>query len=303
MAGSREPVPGRFAAVADGYARALGQAGRLDADTRRAYDSRIRSYLAWLDSAGSDGPDPLTDAAGRDRAVQAYLSHLRTGRHLKASTVKAHRTALDHFYGYLGLGPARVRRDPAPQGAPRTLDRGQQVRYRRVAGQRPARDRAILLLLLHSGARPSELVALDVDDVRMSADGILVVVRDGEPRTVPLTDAAAQAAMSGWIDERLTWPGAQATRALFLSRRGDRLSTREISKLVAGLARDAGLTGQDGRPAVSPRTLRDTFGANQLGGGTGPLTVPHLVEVSRLLGHRSVDTTLRLAGTGATGGR
>jgi site-specific recombinase XerC len=303
MARSREPVPRRFAAHADLYAHALDQVGQLDAHTRRAYDSRIRSYLAWLDSAATDGPDPLTAPEGRDRAVRAYLSHLKTERHLAASTVKAHRTALDHFYAHLGVGPPRVPRNQAPQGAPRTLNVGQQARYLRAAGQRPTRDRAISLLLLHSGARPSELIALDVDDVQMSAGEYLVVIRDEEPRTVPLTDETAQAAMSGWIDERAAWPGAQATRALFMNRHGDRLSTKAISKLVAALARDAGLTGHDGRPDVSPRTLRDTFGANQLAAGSGPLTVPHLVEVSRLLGHRQLDTTLRLAGTSAPGGQ
>ena len=240
MAGSREPVPARYAVVYDGYARVLGQAGGLDAGTRRAYDSRVRSYLTWLDSADTAGLDPLTDPEDRDRAAQAYLAYLETGRHLAPNTVKSHLTALDHFYDHLDIRPARVRRDQAPRRTPRTLDAGQQMRYLRAAGQRPVRDRAIFLLLLHSGVRNSELVALDLGDVQMPACGYQVTVRDGESRTVPVADEAAQAAMAQWIAERPGWRGAQATPALFLTRLGDRLSARAVHKLIGGLARTAG---------------------------------------------------------------
>jgi integrase/recombinase XerC len=298
MAGWRSAVPARFAAVHDGYARALSQAGGLDADTRRAYDSRIRSYLTWLDSAAAAG-DPLADPEARDQAAGAYLGYLRTGRDLAASTVNNHLTALDHFYAHLGLGAVRVQRSPSPQRVPRTLDTAEQARYEHVAGQRPPRDRALLLLLLHSGVLPSELVGLDTGDVRMLAGGYLVTVRDGEPRTIPVTAGSAQASMAQWITDRPAWPGAQLTQALFLNRQGARLSTKAVSRLVSQLAIDAGVTGGDGRPAASPRTVRDTYGANQLDGDARILTVPHLLEVSRLMGHRSTETTLRLRRTPA----
>jgi integrase/recombinase XerC len=247
-------------------------------------------------------PDPLADPAGRDRAAQAYLGYLTSTRRLAASSVNAHLTALDHFYEHLGLGPPRVGRGPSPQRTPRTLDAEQQMRYQRAAGQWPlARDRAIFLLFLHSGVRPSELVALDVDDVRLSPGECLVIVRSDESRTIPLTDRPAQQAMTQWTAERAGWPGSSATRALFLNRFGDRLSTRAVGKLLAALARRAELTGEDGRPVASAQTLRATFGANQLGDGAETLTVTRLATVAGLLGHRRLETTLRLAASSASG--
>jgi len=300
MTESAGRVPERFADVYGGYVRALEEAAGLDTATRRAYDSRIRSYLVFLESAAIDGPDPLADPDGRDRAAQAYLGYLAR-RRLAASTVNAHLTALDHFYAHLGLGPARVGRRQSPQRPPRTLDAEQQTRYQLAAGQRPqARDRAIFLLLLHSGVRPSELVALDVGDVCLSAGECVVIVRNGDPRTIPLTDGPAQEAITQWRAERSGWPGASATTALFLNRFGERLSTRAVRKLLAALADEAELTGEDGRPSASAQTLRATFGANQLGDGE-TLTVTHLVTVAGLLGHTRLDTTLRLAASSASG--
>lgn len=313
MAESAGRVPERFADVYRGYARALGQATGLDAATRRAYGSRIRSYLTFLESAALDGTDPLADPDGRDRAAQAYLDYLDRTRHLAASTVNAHLTALDHFYAHLGLGPARVGRGQWPQSPPKTLDADQQERYHLAAGLCPlARDRAIFLLLLHSGVRPSELVALDDRDVRLSPGECLVTVRDGSSRTIPLTDEVAQEAMRQWRDERaelirrLTaarpgWPGASSTTALFLNRFGDRLSTRTVRNLLAALARSAELTGEDGRPVISAETLRATFALNQLGDVAETLTVARAATVARQLGHSRLDTTLRLVSSSASG--
>ena len=306
-------VPERFADVYGGYARALEQATGLDTATRRAYGSRIRSYLTFLESAAIDGPDPLADPAGRDHAAQAYLGYLARTRGLAASTVNAHLTALDHFYAHLGLGPARVGRGQSPHRPPKTLNADQQARYQLAAGQCPlARDRAIFLLLLHSGVRPFELVALDIGDVRLSPGPCLVTVRHGGSRTIPLTDEVAQEAMRQWRAERAELieslaaarpghPGANATTALFLNRFGERLSTRAVRKLLAALARRAELTGEDGRAAVSAETLRATFAANQLDDGAETLTVARVATVARQLGHARLDTTLNLVSSSASG--
>jgi site-specific recombinase XerC len=300
MAGSRRPVPERFARVYDGYADALARAD-LDGGTRRAYDSRVRSFLAWLDSAPPPGgPDPLAGPAGRDTAKQGYLDYLMEDRQLAASTASAHLTAVDHFFGHLGLGPVRVPRShlpplgpgrvrtprgQMPPRQPAALDAGEQERYLRAAGRRPlARDRAIGYLLVNSGLRVSELVALDVGDVRRSAGECTIIVRSGNPRGVPLLDRPARIALDEWEAERASWPGSGASGALFLSRRGHRLSARAVGLLVAGLAADAGLTGEAGSTAATPQALRSTYGANQLGAGAD------VVTVARLMGRRHVDT-------------
>jgi hypothetical protein len=92
--GRLQAVPDRFTTVYDAYAAALDRAP-LDDDSRRAYGSRVRVFLTWLDESGMDG-DPLTDAYDRDFAVRDYKTHMKTVLSRKANTVNAHLTALDH---------------------------------------------------------------------------------------------------------------------------------------------------------------------------------------------------------------
>lgn len=288
MAGARVQVPERYAAVFDGYAAALEHAP-LDADTRRAYDSRVRSYLAWLDSAEITGPDPLTDAHGRDFAGRDYRSYLKTVARRATSTVNAHLTALDHFYGYLGLGAVTVQRDLLPRRAPRALDAREQKRFLRAVEARPlARDRAIGRLLFYSGVRVEELVSLDEQDVPLSARKGKVIVREGkggDSREVPVVDPTARAAVAEWKKERAGWRGAGENPALFLNRRGGRMSARAVDQLLDALAADADLVDGEGNPAVSAHNIRHTFGTNLLRNGVD------IVTVAELMGHRRLDTT------------
>ena len=288
LAGTLVQVPGRYAEVFDGYAAALERAP-LDADTRRAYASRVRSYLAWLDSAGITGPDPLTDAHGRDFAGRDYRTHLKTAAKRAASTVNAHLTALDHFYEHLGLGAVRVQRDQLPRRAPRALDARQQKRFLRAVEARPlARDRAIGQLLFYSGVRVDELVSLDDGDVPLSARKGKVIVREGkggDSREIPIVDPTARASVAEWKKERASWPHAAENPALFLNRRGGRMSARAVDQLLDALAADANLVGDDGNPAASAHTIRHTFGTNLLRSGV------NIVTVAELMGHRGLDTT------------
>lgn len=288
MARRHQAVPGAFTAVHAAYAAALERAP-LDGDTRRAYDSRVRTFLAWLEDSGLDG-DPLADAHDRDFAVRDYKTHMKTVLGRTANTVNAHLTALDHFFTQLGLGPAAVKRDDAPKLAPRALDTRQQKRYLRAVERRPlARDRAIGQLLFYSGLRIAELVALDDTDVPLSARKGKVIVRSGNSeasREVPLTSAAARASIAEWRTERATWPGAD-TPAFFLSRRGGRLTTRAVDQLMDELATDADIVDEAGALTLSAHILRHTLATNLLRAGID------IVVVAEILGHARLDTTRR----------
>jgi site-specific recombinase XerD len=289
VTGARVRVPERYAAVFDGYAAALEHAP-LDADTRRAYDSRVRSYLAWLGSAPVTGPDPLADPHGRDFAGRDYRSYLKTVAKRAASTVNAHLTALDHFYDYyLGLGAVHVQRDQLPRRAPRALEAREQKRYlRAVETRKLARDRAIGRLLFYSGVRVDELVSLDEGDVPLSARKGKVIVREGKgggSREIPLVDQAARASVAEWTKERATWPRAGDNPALFLNRRGGRLTARSVDQLLDDLAADADLVDDDGKPTASAHVIRHTFATNLLRSGVD------IVTVAELMGHGSIETT------------
>lgn len=81
-------LPVRFEHTCAGYADQLA-AAPLDPDSRRAYLSRLRSFLSWLSTAEVDG-DPLTDPAARDGAVRDYRTHLQTVSKRKPATINAH---------------------------------------------------------------------------------------------------------------------------------------------------------------------------------------------------------------------
>ncbi len=115
-----------------------------------------------------------------------------------------------------------------------------------------------------------------------------VIVRSGkggDSREIPLLDPAARAALSKWKTDRASWPGATAIPALFLNRRGGRLSARAVDQLLDDLAADAGLIDDEDHPAASVHTLRHTFGTNLLRKGVD------IVVVAELMGHRRLDTT------------
>ncbi len=254
----------------------------LAARSRQAYGHQARRYLAWLrDRSPVDG-DPLADGDARDWAVRDYKRHLQTVERWKPASVNLALAALDSFYTQLGLGRPIVRREELSKSAPRALTEEQQRRLLRLAGRASARDRAIVVVLLYTGLRLAELVALDVDDVRVSARKGLVVVRSGKGdayREVPLNALVRQVLAEEWLKERPKL-AAESERALFVGRSGRRLSKRSVDDVVRGLGKDAGVK-------LSAHALRHTFLTRMVRQGSD------LVLVAELAGHRRLETTRR----------
>jgi integrase/recombinase XerC len=263
------------------YVAAL-QHAPVDENTRRAYASRVRQYLAWLQTAAVDG-DPLADAAGRDWAVRDYRAHLQSVAKRTPATINTSLAAISDFYTRRGLGQPNVRRLELPQTAPRALFPRQATRWLRVVQRclRP-RDRLLGLIPFYAGLRIGEAVALDVDDVRVSARKGLLIVLSGKGdryRELPVHPDLHEN-LSIWLDERPDWPGAAASSALFLNHRGGRLSTRGARDILVALAREAGL-----EEAFTSHVLRHTFGTTLIRAGHD------LVLVAELMGHRRLETT------------
>jgi integrase/recombinase XerC len=292
------------------YEVALAGAPLAD-QSRRAYQSRVAGYLTWL-TQHDPGGDPLADPHARNHAVQEYQSWLKAIREARPSTVNAILTALDHFYVHLRLGAAVGVREEMPEAPPRALDETEQQRFLQAALARTSvRDQAIALALFFTGVRVAELVALDLTDIHITARRGHVLVR--APASNPARDSSGPSASSPagnsagtrerviplqresrralrtWTQARDTWPGADRVLAVFLNRRGGRLSTRSVDDLVVGIGRDAGIAGAQDDDRVTPQILRHTFGARLLRDGTD------ILEVSELLGHKRLDSTRRLA--------
>ncbi|MFG2006740.1 tyrosine-type recombinase/integrase [Spirillospora sp. NPDC048911] len=264
--------------------------GSLDTGTVRVYVSRVRQYLAWLAAALATGTvqgDPLTEPDARDRAARDYRTHLQTVARRKPATINAHLTAVDDLYRRRGLGPTAAERADLTPAAPRALDKRDQVRLLREADRAALRDKAIAFTAFYAGTRISETTGLDIGDVRMSARKGQLIVRHGKNgsyREVPL-HPKLRAVLEEWLRERSGWKGADTSPALFLNRRGGRLSTRSAYTALRTIADAAGLPlGRDG--VFTPRVLRDTAGTTMASQGTD------IVIVAELLGH-SVQTARR----------
>jgi site-specific recombinase XerD len=273
-------LPEPVADVFGSYVSALA-AAPLAEQTRRTYASKVRQYLAWLAGAELDG-DPLDSADGRDWAVRDYRAHLQAVLRRRPATVNSALAAVDDFYIRRGLGAASAKRAEIPDAAPRALDHRAQIRYLRAVQARSSpRDRALALVPFYAGTRIAETVGLDVDDVRLSArKGILRILGKGEKvREIPI-HPDLRTSLTGWLDERPDWPGAD-TPALFLNQRGGRLSVKGAHDIITAIATTAGLEDDD----VTAHVLRHTFATRLVRGRTD------LVIIAELLGHARLETT------------
>jgi integrase/recombinase XerC len=148
----------------------------------------------------------------------------------------------------------------------------------------PERDQVIMELLYSCGIRNSELIGINLDDVRWSNEIILVRGKGKKERYVPFGDSAAQAARA-YLPARkkvLEETRHLAEKALLINLRGSRLTTRSVGRIVKQIAVSRGLS-----PEVHPHTLRHAFGAHMLEEGAD------LRAIQEMLGHERLSTTQR----------
>ncbi len=146
------------------------------------------------------------------------------------------------------------------------------------------RDQVILELLYGCGIRNSELIGINLDDIRWSNEMILVRGKGRKERYVPFGDSA-KAAVQAYLPTRQRVLGETkrtAERALLVNLRGSRLTTRSVGRIVKQIAVARGLS-----PDVHPHTLRHAFGTHMLEEGAD------LRAIQEMLGHERLSTTQR----------
>ncbi len=285
--GGDGPEIGALAEVREAYGTWL-ERQPLSANTKRAYASRVGGYLDWLAATPEteEHGDPLSDPHARDYAVRDFKAHTKTVGGAKPSSVNLGLAAIDNFYRFLGLGKPEVRREELPRAAPRALPLADQKRFLRAVERCPsARDRAVAVLFFYSGLRLEELAALNVGDVAVSARKGRVTVRSGKGdayREVALNSTAREA-LDGWLSERRPLAAvAEDGEALFLGRRGKRLTPRAVDLVVRRLGQEANLDAP-----LSAHVLRHTCLTNLVRNGND------LVIVAEIAGHKRLETTRR----------
>lgn len=270
----------------------------LAANTLASYRRDLQRYQEFLAGAG------VTDAAAvQEGHVAAFLRRLREGdaEHPPLSASSAARTVvavrgLHRFLlreGTTSDDPAREVRPPTPpRRLPKAIPLDAVERILRAASTptsdrgtaRALRDRALLEVLYGTGARISEAVGLDLDDLDLDGDaGAAVLLRGkgGRERLVPMGSYARAAVHAYLVQARPELAAAgRGTPAVFLNARGGRLSRQSAWTSLRTAAERAGVPG-----AVSPHTLRHSFATHLLDGGAD------VRVVQELLGHASVTTT------------
>jgi len=279
-----------------GYLNHLAIERGVAANTLSSYRRDLRRYAEHL--AARD-IDDLAKVAETD--VSDFLVALRRGDPqagtVALSAVSAARAliavrGLHRFAvaeGLTGLDVARAVKPPTPsRRLPKSLTIDEVLALLEGAGgdsesdgPLTLRNRALLELLYSTGARISEAVGLDVDDIDTQARSVLLRGKGGKQRLVPVGRPAVSALDAYLVRARpdLARRG-RGTPAIFLNARGGRLSRQSAWQVLQDAAERAGVTA-----AVSPHTLRHSFATHLLDGGAD------VRVVQELLGHASVATT------------
>ena len=254
------------------------------AHTIRAYTNDLGRFAAYV------GGDAAWKSIDHVR-IRGFLSHLYE-RGLSKTSVARALAALRSLYrwlaqeGVVGQNPALLVSTPKlPKKLPRvpTIEEMNTVLDSAMpdCASWPERDRLILELLYGCGIRNSELVGIQMDDVRWSNEAILVRGKGKKERYVPFGDAV-KAALESSLPNRQKSLGKKNTRALLVSLRGTPLTTRSVGRIVKRIAVAKGLS-----PDLHPHTLRHAFGTHLLEEGAD------LRAIQELLGHERLSTTQR----------
>jgi len=253
--------------------------------TVKAYTQDLALFATYAGSRGWKQIDHI--------AVRGFLSQLYDKGLSKPSVARA-LAAVRSLYRWLARegvveqNPAKLVATPKlPQKLPRvpTIEEINSV----IDGEMPEvaafpeRDRLMFELLYGCGIRNSELIGINLDDIRLSAEAILIRGKGKKERYLPFGDSV-KSALSAYLPERqivLGQRGKQST-GLLINHRGGRLTTRSVGRIIKKIAVAKGLS-----PDVHPHTLRHAFGTHMLEEGAD------LRAIQELLGHERLATTQR----------
>ena len=271
-------------------------------NTLAAYRNDLSQFAEYLGEERGQLRPPLQwptswRSVTRDHILQ-FILHLRE-RQYATTTIARKQAAIKSFFKYLtnkGMVSSNPAQDLAAphvdRALPHTIDAGEVGRLLRemyVAPDTPEtlRDRAMMQLLYATGLRVGETVGLDVSDVDLEG-GAVVTRGRGKVRHIPIASPDSLQALRDYLERGrgllarargATHPGADDARALFLNHRGQRLTRQGFWLILKRYAKLAGLE------EISPHTLRHSFAAQKLRGGTDMRDLQHI------LGHANISTT------------
>ena len=255
-----------------------------------AYGSRLERFAAWCEREDIDA------FAADVRTIRRYLAEL-SREQLAPRTLAAHLSAIRSLYRWMaaegiveGDAVSAIASPKLPRDLPGVLTTQQvEALLKTPDNSTPAglRDAAMLELLYASGARISELAALNVESIAWSERTLRLWGKGSKERIVPLYRRALEVTRL-YIEEGRPELLAQAKRRdlatgphpLLISARGNRMSAAMLRRRFHKLATLAGIPAD-----IAPHAMRHTFATDLLEGGAD------LRSVQELLGHASLSTT------------
>ena len=267
----------------DGYKQYLSEERHASANTLSSYLRDVRQFLAYLQSVGTRS---VLQAAASD--IEEYMRWM-TGRGKSAATVTRSVASLKSYYHYLVL-EGRLKKNPVQDVTPLKVKRhlpqiltGKEVELfleqPQCVDTKGYRDHAMLELLYATGIRVSELIALDVSDLNLSA-GIIHCAGKSKERVIPLYPAAITA-LRDYVEEiRPSMIAAPDETALFVNMNGERMSRQGFWKIIKYYQQKAQIDKD-----ITPHTLRHSFAAHLLENGAD------LRSIQEMLGHADISST------------
>jgi integrase/recombinase XerC len=253
--------------------------------TLKAYSADLSVFAEYVASNNLREIDHLR--------IRGFLSHLYE-RGLSKTSIARSLAAVRSLFrwlareGFVEQNPAKLVATPRlPKKLPRvpSIEEMNSVLDSRMpkSASFPERDVLILELLYGCGIRNSELVGINLDDVRIANEAILIRGKGKKERYVPFGDSA-RGALNVYLPARqkVLADKRRSTPALLVNQRGGRLTTRSVGRIVKSIAIAKGLS-----PDVHPHTLRHAFGTHMLEEGAD------LRAIQELLGHERLSTTQR----------
>jgi integrase/recombinase XerD len=255
-----------------------------------AYRNDLHQLASFIEEeAAKRGAIPPWAAFDR-QAMMSYLLELK-GRGYAAATIARKVAAVKSFFGFM-VAEGIIKENPTEgvasskvgKSLPKPISIAQVHRLleqpAKSATSEAKRDSAMLELLYASGMRVSELVSLNLADLDTSGGYVRCFGKGHKERLIPIHDRAVKAVKDYLSEVRPRLVRGGDEKAVFLNRRGERLTRQGMWQILKGYAKAAELG-----PEITPHTLRHSFATHMLGGGAD------LRSVQELLGHANISTT------------
>ena len=259
-------------------------------NTVGAYRNDLYQLAGFVESIASAKKFDAKWASVDRNLLINYIIDLKE-RNYSSATVARKVAAVKSFFAFL-VREGKVQSDPTEnisspkvnKSLPKPLSPAEMdillAEPAKLATPEAMRDAAMLELLYACGMRVSELIDLNVNDVNLKAGFVRCLGKGSKERIIPVHERAIECVKKYIAESRPGLLHGKDEDALFLNRRGDRLTRQGFWLILKGYAKSSGI-----KKDVTPHTLRHSFATHVLNGGAD------LRAVQELLGHANISST------------